>query len=162
MAEDELDVTDITESWDSSPHIRDMQKMLAADLNGLEEIIGDEFTYDDLESVTRQKSVIIFEILRRLLNLIKAFSKEPTEGEELHPIIIQLKEGFKHIKEKATEKNGGETPKWIVAAEAIFNFAAMVANSIDIQAASVMVDIFMGGGSGGFEWGGGTMTGLLF
>ena len=51
---------------------RKLTDFLEADIYGLEEIIGDELTYDDLDSAMRSNPNLIIEIVRRIVEFIKA------------------------------------------------------------------------------------------
>ena len=57
------------------PYERDVSHIggvhiLMEDIEGLEEIIGDELTFDDLDSVMRQNPMVLIMILRRIIEFI--------------------------------------------------------------------------------------------
>ena len=63
-----MDVTDITEAWSDMPEgARKLSDLLEADIYGLEEIIGNELTYDDLDNAMRSSPSLIIEIVRRIV-----------------------------------------------------------------------------------------------
>ena len=109
-----------------------MQDMLMTDLAGLQEIVDDDMTFDDLEAMTRVNPNVVITIIGRILAFIKLLSRNSSEGEELNPVVAQLRSALNSFVEVAKEHNNGEMPKWSLMAKQIFNFAATVAIAWDM------------------------------
>ena len=80
-AEDELDVTHISQVWDRLPD--DAQKlsdMLQHDIEGLVEIIGDDFSYDDLDNAVRASPNSVLMIVRRIVIFIQTITQEKRQS----------------------------------------------------------------------------------
>ena len=81
-------MTDISEVWEDLPDgAKKLTDMLESDIYGLEEIIGDELTFDDLDSAMRQSPNLIIELLRRIVDFIRALTQDPNEGGELNVMV---------------------------------------------------------------------------
>ena len=125
--ENEVDVTDISEVHsDLTNSAQKLMDLLIEDIAGLEEIIGDELTFDDLDSAMRQSPSVIIAIIRRIIEFIQALTSDIDNIEimTLGGIILILRKSLSAIKMMLAEANDGEVPGWLDDVENIFEFAA--------------------------------------
>lgn len=123
LAKDEINTFDIhSKDAVDLKYRRSMEDHIKADIESLENLIGEELSEDDLRYLAEFNPDIFWNILRKIFDFLVYVSRLPVDWHDLVTSIKDIDEFQDRMVEIHRKANGGQVAPWVDATQKIYKF----------------------------------------